>query len=98
MRIAHVPIRTCVGCRRRRPQGELIKLKAQDSTAVVTSPRDQRPGRGCYVCPNIQCVEAATKKGAIARALRKDIAVIPSKEGLLRWLAQKGMLDGIVDR
>ncbi|GHF28325.1 hypothetical protein HNQ07_001009 [Deinococcus metalli] len=44
----HVPERTCVACRRKRPQPELRRVSRVDGQwRVVTGPRT---GRGAYVC------------------------------------------------
>ncbi len=90
MKKGHVPIRTCVGCRQKRPAGEMVRIKALGDAIVIAHGKDSLPGRGCYLCPAARCVEAALKKGRIARALRREGVDIPSKEELLRWLEQKG--------
>jgi uncharacterized protein len=90
MKKGHVPIRTCVGCGRKRPAVEMVRIKASNDTIVVAHGKDSLPGRGCYLCPAAKCVEAALKKGRIARALRREVIDIPSKEELLRRLEQKG--------
>lgn len=86
MKKGHVPIRKCVGCGQRCPAVEMVRIKALGDTIVVAHRKDRLPGRGCYLCRKASCVEAALKKGRIARALRKERVDIPSKEELLRWL------------
>ena len=77
------PIRSCVGCRRRRPQAELIRIvRCPDGTASVDSGtleavtpgrRAARvPGRGAYVCRDEHCADKAAKSGALSRALRLE--------------------------
>ena len=88
MKRGHVPVRQCIGCRRKRPASELIRFKACDETVVVSPPKDKTPGRGCYICPQEECLEAALRKGCLARALRRKI-VVPPKQGLLKGLEQK---------
>jgi len=70
------PERTCVGCRRRRPQDELVRLVCRDD-AVVTAGRGD-PGRGAYVCPSLACLEAAERRRAFARAFRRPVRLAPS--------------------
>lgn len=44
----HVPERSCVACRRKRPQGEFLRLtKVEGVWAVQTG---NRTGRGSYLC------------------------------------------------
>ena len=71
------PIRSCAGCRRRRPQAELVRVASQPGGIVTVDPRvpvlgrpSRSPGRGAYVCPEPACVERAVATGALARALR----------------------------
>lgn len=62
------PERTCVGCRRRRPQHELVRLHVRDGKVVPAQPGDE--GRSAYLCPDEKCLTAAEKKRAFARAFR----------------------------
>ncbi|MGI8748046.1 MAG: YlxR family protein [Deinococcus sp.] len=45
----HVPERSCVACRRRRPQGELLRLSRRGGVWMPEQDR-QRSGRGAYLC------------------------------------------------
>ena len=67
------PVRSCVGCRAKRPQQELIRVvrRAGGSPAVEPSGRARDPGRGAYVCFDPRCVEAALA-GGLKRALRYE--------------------------
>lgn len=69
--ITHVPMRTCVGCRRTRPKSELLRLVATQDTVLVDE-RQRLPGRGAYVCRDPRCVDAAARRDgqAVHRALR----------------------------
>ncbi len=44
----HVPERTCVACRRKRPQGEFVRLTRTPQGWRALS--GARTGRGAYVC------------------------------------------------
>ncbi|WP_417508450.1 YlxR family protein [Microbacterium sp.] len=63
------PVRTCVGCRMRAPRSALIRVVAQDETLILDD-RAVMPGRGAWVHPTQECLEAATRRRAFARALR----------------------------
>ncbi|MGO9566840.1 MAG: YlxR family protein [Desulfomonilaceae bacterium] len=88
MKRGHIPVRQCIGCRRKRPASELIRFRACGETVVVSPQKDETPGRGCYICPQEECLEAALRKGCLARALRRKI-VVPPKQVLLKGLEQK---------
>ena len=73
----HVPERTCIACRRARPQRELIRLvRAGEDPAdtVRIDLRGRAPGRGAYLCPERPCWERALVRGALARALRTALS------------------------
>ncbi|MEE9964686.1 MAG: YlxR family protein [Propionicimonas sp.] len=60
------PERTCVACRSRAPQSELLRFVAQ-AGALTADPSRRLPGRGCYV--HRSCL-AATPARALSRSLR----------------------------
>lgn len=64
-----VPLRTCVGCRRRAPASELLRVVARDG-ALAPDPRRLLPGRGAHVHPDPRCLELAVRRRAFPRALR----------------------------
>jgi predicted RNA-binding protein YlxR (DUF448 family) len=68
------PERTCVGCRRRGPKPDLIRIVA--TATGVSVDRDQTaPGRGAYVHRDAGCVREAAKGAVLARALRTGLGV-----------------------
>jgi uncharacterized protein len=96
--MAQAPIRTCAGCRRARPQSELLRVvKAPDGTVgpdpqVLSArgsggvrPKGRAPGRGAYVCFDRSCVHEAFRSGRLRRTLRCDRALPDGlREELLR--------------
>ena len=79
----------CVGCRRRKPQAELLRLVAEGGLAV---PGAGKPGRGCWLCRDEGCARKALKTGQIPRAL-KGKAEAPEAAALLGWIGLRS-LDG----
>ena len=70
------PERTCVGCRAKRAQRELVRLTTSGGRVVPAWPG--APGRSAYVCPDKECLEAAEKKRAFARAFRGPVIIDPA--------------------
>ena len=70
---AHVPVRTCVGCREREAKPELLRIVASTEGAIRWDPNGSEPGRGAYVHRRRSCVEAALSRGALARGLRTGL-------------------------
>lgn len=50
--------RTCLGCRNRRPRGELIRIVRGPGGAAGFDLEARLPGRGAWVCPSPACVDA----------------------------------------
>jgi len=90
MKKGHVPLRTCIGCRKKRPAGELLRFTACGDTVVLSTRKDKRTGRGCYVCPTEKCIEIAIRTKVLSRVLRSNVTTLPSKEELLGEVEQKG--------
>jgi len=55
-----------------RPQHQLIRLVADGLGGVAVSPR-RVSGRGAYLCPSLDCLEAAQRRNVLPRALRADL-------------------------
>jgi len=70
------PERTCVGCRRKRAQTELVRFALEAGRVVPAAPGSR--GRSAYVCPEVDCLEAAERKRAFARAFRAPVTVDPT--------------------
>ena len=70
------PRRTCIGCRRVKPQAELLRLVRGGDGRVMVDARGTAPGRGAYACPTVACLEKALMRGRLAHAL-KGAAPLP---------------------
>jgi uncharacterized protein len=63
-----------VGCRARRPKRALLRIVRTTEGEVRLDPTGRIPGRGAYVDRDPACVEAAVRKGTLARVLRASLA------------------------
>ena len=66
------PIRSCIGCGRKAPQGQLLRFAAVDGQLV---PGVGMPGRGAYTCRRLACFERAVSRRAFNRTLRKTVRI-----------------------
>jgi predicted RNA-binding protein YlxR (DUF448 family) len=66
------PTRSCIGCGRKAPQGELLRFVAKDGLLV---PGRSEPGRGAYTCRRLSCFERAVARRAFNRTLRRNVRV-----------------------
>ncbi len=62
-------VRTCVGCRKRDNQSDLLRVVLSGTHVVPDGPVRQA-GRGAYVHPRAECLELAERRRAFPRALR----------------------------
>ncbi len=75
------PIRTCLGCGRRERKSQLLRLTAGAGGAVIP---DQRQGRGGYLHPQQDCVNAfVSTRPKIFRSVR----AVLSREARARYVA-----------
>ncbi len=82
----HVPLRTCISCRKKLPVGSLLRFKLLSGKLTVVSQGHFVQGRGCYVCPSEACLKKAARKNLYSRALKSavsahDAGIDFSKEG-----------------
>ncbi|MBE9374317.1 YlxR family protein [Saccharopolyspora sp. HNM0983] len=66
-------MRTCVGCRHRTSNSELLRVVAESGpsgSVAVPDPGRRRRGRGAWVHPDPKCLRRAERRRAFPRALR----------------------------
>lgn len=68
-----IPMRQCLGCREMKPKRELIRAVRSPDGGVSLDFKGKMPGRGAYLCPNIECLKKAMKSKALERAFSVQI-------------------------
>ncbi|MBI2919268.1 MAG: YlxR family protein [Chloroflexi bacterium] len=66
----HVPERTCIACRTKRPKVELVRVVRGATGSVHVDPAGKQPGRGAYFCGAKQCWEQGLRKGRLEHVLK----------------------------
>ena len=73
-KVKKLPQRQCVGCRERKEKRELIRVvrfaRGRDLAGLA---KGKKPGRGAYLCPDLECLKRARKSRALERALETAI-------------------------
>ena len=64
-----IPMRQCAGCRERKPKKELVRVVSSPEGVISLDFRGKAPGRGAYVCPNLECLRRARKARSLERSL-----------------------------
>ncbi|WP_394944382.1 YlxR family protein [uncultured Ilumatobacter sp.] len=72
------PVRSCIGCRSKRPQSELVRITRSPSGITVDG---SSSGRGAWICRDQrndgvagECLDTAITQRAFARAWRSDVS------------------------
>ena len=62
-----ITMRQCVGCREMKPKKELVRVVKSPEGEISMDLRGKAPGRGAYVCRNLECLRRARKSRALER-------------------------------
>jgi len=83
-----IPMRMCVGCGAMRPKTEMVRVvrTPQGEVKVDTTRSAKMSGRGAYVEPKEECLQAARKGRKLDRALECEVpeAVLAELEQEIR--------------
>jgi len=74
------PERTCVGCRKKAPRDQLVRLVrvgSPDGAAprIRVDAAASAPGRGAWLHPDARCLGLALRRGGLARSFRGPVEV-----------------------
>ena len=73
MKQRSVPLRKCTGCEEMKDKRQLVRIvKSEDGTFSVDF-TGKKPGRGAYICPNIECLEKAQKTKGLERSFKTAV-------------------------
>ena len=72
--MAHLPQRSCVGCRAVRSKRELVRIVRTPDARFVLDATGKQPGRGAYLCPSSACLGLAIRRNSFERAFRQSLS------------------------
>ena len=55
------PQRTCMGCNQKKDKKDLIRIVKNKDNEINIDRTGKMPGRGAYICDDIQCLENLIK-------------------------------------
>ena len=73
IRHKHIPERTCIACRRKKPKRELIRIVRTPQNSVIMDTRGKESGRGAYICRSRDCWTDSLKRKRVSYALKVDL-------------------------
>lgn len=87
-----IPMRQCMGCREMKPKKELVRVVRSPEGGVALDFKGKAPGRGAYICPDLQCLKKARKSGSVGRVLEVEIPaeIYDEMEALMEKEAENG--------
>lgn len=68
-----IPQRTCMGCNEKKDKTDLIRVVKSSNGKINIDKLGKMPGRGAYICDNIECFEKIVKTKRIERVLETQI-------------------------
>lgn len=74
MKVRKIPVRMCVGCQQMKPKKELIRIVRTPEEEIIIDPSGKKSGRGAYICPSRECLQAAVKGKRLEKALESPIS------------------------
>ena len=83
------PMRTCLGCRRPRPQAELLRIVRTPDGRVEADPRRRAGGRGAYLCRREACLSECVRRGRWPQAFRVPAVATPDAVDRMRGLLRE---------
>ena len=73
MQTKKTPLRMCSGCGEMKPKKELIRVVKSPQGEVSLDLTGRKPGRGAYVCNQIECLRKARKARRFERSFSCQI-------------------------
>ena len=67
------PLRKCTGCGEMKPKQELIRIVKNKEGDISLDLTSKAPGRGAYLCHNVECFTAARKARRFEKAFSTKI-------------------------
>ena len=68
-----IPMRMCTGCGEMKPKRELIRVVKSPEGEIALDKTGRLPGRGAYVCPDLECLKKARKTRRLERVFSSAI-------------------------
>ena len=69
----NIPMRMCIACREMKPKAEMTRVVRNAEGEISPDPTGKAPGRGAYICHDIECLKKARRAKRIERNLECEI-------------------------
>ncbi len=68
-----IPQRMCIGCRNMKNKKDLIRIVRTPQGDIELDTHGKKPGRGAYMCAELDCFKKAIKSKGLEKALDRSI-------------------------
>lgn len=72
--VKKIPQRLCIGCQTIHPKKELIRIVRSPEGEFSVDFTGKKPGRGTYICRNVECITTAAKERRFFKAFKENIS------------------------
>ena len=69
-----IPQRTCMACQEKKDKRELVRIVRSPEGEISVDMTGKKPGRGAYICPNLECLNRVIKSKRLERSLETTIS------------------------
>ena len=69
----NIPQRTCSVCRAQKNKNELLRIVKNKENEIKIDEKGKEPGRGAYICYDMECLKKAQKSKKLEQALEMKI-------------------------
>lgn len=73
MKLKKIPQRMCTGCSQMKAKKELIRVVKNKDNEISIDLIGKKPGRGAYICKDINCLKEAVKTKRLEKNLEIKI-------------------------
>lgn len=69
-----IPQRTCMACQEKKDKRDLVRIVRSPEGEISVDLTGKKPGRGAYICPNLECLNKVIKSRRLERSLETTIS------------------------
>ncbi len=73
MKQKSIPLRKCTGCQEMKDKRTLVRVVKSENGQFSVDFTGKKPGRGAYICPNLECLEKAKKTKGLERSFKTPV-------------------------
>ena len=73
MKQKSIPLRKCTGCQEMKDKRTLVRVVRNDAGEFSIDVTGKKPGRGAYICPDLECLEKAKKSKGLERSFKASV-------------------------